>query len=44
MINDDLNDFDLISFKKFGKNKALFDQIVVIYRLMCKEIFQIKNE
>jgi hypothetical protein len=45
MINNSIN------FKIFGDNKALFvqivvifDQIVVIYRLMCKQIFLIKNE
>jgi len=31
-------------FKKFKENKALFDQIVVIYWPICKEIFLIENE
>jgi hypothetical protein len=33
-----------INFETFGENKALFDQIVVIYQLMCEQIFPVKNE
>ncbi len=33
----------LTNFKTFGENKALYDGIVVIYRLLCKQIFMIKK-
>jgi hypothetical protein len=45
MINNSIN------FEVFRENKALFDkivvkfnQIVVIYQMMCKQIFLIKNK
>ncbi len=44
MINDDLKIEYSFNFEKFRKNKTLFDQIVIIYRPMSKQIFLLKNK
>ncbi len=32
------------NFEKFGKNNALFDQIVIIYQMISKQIYPIRNK